>query len=734
MSVTVALRIPVSPITDREDDLASALAQDRGGDWVQAAEQLNQLADAWPDWDEPELRLADLLRRRGDPRAAAERYRAALGRNPRRAEALLALGAIHLSAGRVCEAEPLLRQCCALTSCDGPAWHAWGLALLLTGRPDEALVALERAHALDASNSLCGIHLADAFHALGRGAEAAAWLEAGARRDPGNTGRLVAWATALAHCGQRDEAIDVLEAATLLAPDNQVAAAVFADMLARTTRQVEAERALRRALTLDPLNNDATMALSVVLMRLHRFTEAAVLLRDLLDQAGACVPALCNLTTALVGLGRQDEAVACARRAVALAPEHPAPWRALCNALPYQAGVTSAGLLAATRTCAARLPRADPPRLDNTRVRHRRLRLGLLSGTLRKHPVGWLTVAGFEHLAADEFALVCLSPNKAADDFGDRFAAIADAWIDTGSLDDVHLAQRIRALEIDVLVDLGGYGDFGRMAALAHRAAPVQIKWVGMQNHSSGLDEMDWFITDRWETPPQLAADYVEKLIYMPDGYVCYAPPIDAPATDPSPAIRRGAITYGCYNNLAKITPQVISVWSRILRQVPNSRLVLKTHQFNETTVREDMWRAFARHGIAAERVDLRGSSPHRELLRQYCDVDIILDPFPYSGGLTTCEALWMGVPTLTMPGQTFASRHSASHMCNVGLSDWVVADEDSYVAQAVARAGDLPRLARLRDGLRAQVGASALCDAPRFGAALGTALRKTWWSWCDSV
>ena len=639
MSVTLSLRHAEPAITTREDDLAAALAHDVAGDTAGATEQLKRIASAWPDWDEPELRLADLLRRQGHAQAATDRYRTTLERNPDRAEALLALGAIFLTSGDVIQAEPLLRRCCASQSLDAHAWHAWGLALLLMGRSEEALETLQRAHGMDATNSLCGVHLADAFQAAGRATDAATMLEIAAQADPCNTGRLVAWATALAHCGRRDQAIDVLEAAVLLAPDNQVAAAVFADMLARTTRQSDAEQALRRALTLDPCNSDATMALSVVLMRLHRFSEAVALLRQLLDICDACIPALCNLTTALVGLGCQDEAVACAQRAVTLAPQHSAPLRALCNALPYQSGVTAAALLAATRACAACLPRSPLPAFEINRLKHRRLRVGLLSGTLRIHPVGWLTVSAFENLAGNEFELVCLSPNKPEDEFGRRFAAIADEWIDIGSLDDLQLAQRVRALGIDILIDLGGYGDFGRMAALAHRAAPVQIKWVGMQNHSSGLDEMDWFITDRWETPATSAASYAEQLIYMPDGYVCYTPPGNAPATQPSPALRRGAITFGCYNNLAKITPQVISVWSRILREVPDARLVLKTHQFNETSIREGMWRAFASHSVAAARVELRGSSAHRELLRQYCDVDIVLDPFPYSGGLTTCEA-----------------------------------------------------------------------------------------------
>ncbi len=278
---------------------------------------------------------------------------------------------------------------------------------------------------------------------------------------------------------------------------------------------------------------------------------------------------------------------------------------------------------------------------------------------------------------------------------------------------------------------MSGYGDRGLIAACAHRPAPVQIKWVGMQNHSTGLAEMDWIITDRWETPPDHAPFYSERLLLMPDGYVCYSPPPYAPDVVPLPALTNGHITFGCFNNTAKITPLVIATWSRVLRATPNARLVLKAHQFAEAATTDRFRAAFAAHGIAADRLDLRNGSPHRDLLAQYGAIDIVLDPFPYSGGLTTCEALWMGVPTVTVPGETFASRHSASHMSNAGLPDWVAPDLDAYVARAAAAASDIPALATLRATLRTQVRTSPLCNAPRFGHNLGVALRRAWQDWC---
>jgi protein O-GlcNAc transferase len=183
---------------------------------------------------------------------------------------------------------------------------------------------------------------------------------------------------------------------------------------------------------------------------------------------------------------------------------------------------------------------------------------------------------------------------------------------------------------------------------------------------------------------------------------------------------------------LAKITPRVIETWTKILRRVPNARLILKTHQLSDRATADGFLADFASLGIAGDRIELRGSSGHRAFMGEYGHVDIVLDPFPYSGGLTTCEALWMGVPTITLPGEIFASRHSASHMSNAGLADWVTGSVEDYVEMAVARASDLGALVELRAGLREKVRLSPLCDAPRFGRSLGMALRHAWRVWCS--
>jgi predicted O-linked N-acetylglucosamine transferase (SPINDLY family) len=245
---------------------------------------------------------------------------------------------------------------------------------------------------------------------------------------------------------------------------------------------------------------------------------------------------------------------------------------------------------------------------------------------------------------------------------------------------------------------------------------------------------MDWIICDQREIPPELEKFYTERPLHLPDGYVCYAPPPDAPDVAPLPALKNGHVTFGCFNNLSKITPVTVATWARVLHRLPTARLILKAPQLDEPENRQDIRERFAAHEIGDDRLQLRGASPHRSLLVEYGDIDIVLDPMPYNGGLTTCEALWMGVPTITLPGEIFASRHSLSHLTNVGLVDWVARDVDDYLMLAEHKAADLDSLSCMRAGLREQVKRSPLCDARRFGVNLGIALRSAWQDWCNKT
>ncbi len=709
-----------------------ALAEDRAGDSDRARCLMHALRDRLPDWDEPPLRLAESLRAAGLNADAEAAYQHVLAINPRREEALLALAGLLLARGAATEARELLLRCCGINPGHADVWHVLGLALTATGDIALAHTAFIEAQRLEPDvpdHALKGI---EAARAAGAAETELVRLEAAAAADPLNPVWLLARGVLLELTGDRAAAIDALEAATALAPGSSLAASLLGDVLARSNRHAEANAALQRAAELDPDNVQLLNARGVVLLRMQRHAEAHGLLLQAAKGHHDQVPVLCNLANASVCLGLHDAALAAVQRAIALDPDGVLPRRTLCNTLPYCDGATGAELLAAQRACADRLPRRSLPDIATSRDPDRPLTIGLLSGTLKTHPVGWLTVAGCETLDPAQFNLVCMVQGAVPTDvIARRYQAIARDWIETDMMDDVALATAAREAGIDVLIDLGGYGEAGRMPACRHRLAPVQVKWVGMQNHSTGMPEMDWLITDRWETPPSLEGLYSERMLRLADGYICYSPPPYAPDVAPLPALASGHVTFGCFNNLAKITAHVIATWAEVLHTVPGSRLVLKTHQFSDAPTCDRVRARFLAQGIDPARIELRGASRHRAFLGEYNDIDMVLDPFPYSGGLTTCEALWMGVPTVTLPGNFFASRHSLSHMSNVGLTDWVAHDVASYIALAAAKAADLDALTALRAGLRARVKASPLCDAPRFGRSLGSALRHAWRDWC---
>jgi predicted O-linked N-acetylglucosamine transferase (SPINDLY family) len=280
-----------------------------------------------------------------------------------------------------------------------------------------------------------------------------------------------------------------------------------------------------------------------------------------------------------------------------------------------------------------------------------------------------------------------------------------------------------------VLFDLAGHTGYNRLLAFARKPAPIQITWIGYEG-TTGLAAMDYILADRFEIPAGDEVHYRERVLRMPTGYVCYEPPADAPPVSPLPAAASGCVTFGSWNNPAKVGPPVIEAWAEILRRTPGARLLLKYRAWDEPLLSSRFAELFAARGVDPRRLEFLGWSSHAESLALYERIDLALDPFPFSGSATTCDALWMGVPVVTCPGQTFAGRHSLSHLSAVGLTETIAGDLDQYVALAVTLAHDLPRLAGLRAGLRERTAASPLCDGPRFARDLLALLRDVWRQW----
>lgn len=672
------------------------------------------------------------LRAAGKWQEAIATLEAAAEVNPGRAETLLSLGVLRLQHQEFPAALALIERALAVRPGYAQAWDALGHVQAFLGAHDAAFEAFTRASALEPRHLLYLLHRTEAALKCDRVEAIKAAFEAALAADPLAPGQLVGLGLLAIRDRRIEDATDYLEAALALDDSDPETPMLLAIAYSMALLPGKAVPMLRLALARDPGNSRVVNDLAVMLGRIYCYEEAAGLLSASIEKDGPNVLSLSNLATAKAALGEMQLAAQTAREAMKLAPQDKRAAYAFCNLLPYQDDISAPYLLAALQHAAAVSAPPAPLVLGVSPVPGRPLRIGLLSNLLRTHPAGWLTLAGLEALDREMFSLHCFGKYEASDALAQRFAGFS-TWHRTEAMDDLKAAQCIRDTKIDILIDLGGFGDAGRIEVCAYRPAPLQVKWVGMQYHSTGLPYIDYFITDDRETPPGYEAFYTEKLLRLPDGYVCYLPPAYAPEPGPLPAQRNGYVTFGCLNNLMKFTPSTLAAWAEILHGVPNSRLVLRCAQFSEPGARDRLARFFANLGISPQRLTFSGRASHREFLGTYNEIDIALDPFPYSGGLSTCESLYMGVPVLTRAGEIFAARHSLSHLCNVGMQEWIADSTDDYVSKAVSHAADLSKIAELRAGLRRRVVASPLCDAPRFGKNLGSALRKIWTEYCQA-
>ncbi|MEP7206403.1 MAG: hypothetical protein ABI920_05645 [Casimicrobiaceae bacterium] len=496
---------------------------------------------------------------------------------------------------------------------------------------------------------------------------------------------------------------------------------------------------LRRASALRAFDADAWFNLGMAHVLDYGLAAAEAAFERALAMDGAHASAAVALGNVHKLLGRHVAAADAYRRAVASPQTGPTLFSQLLVGLHTNPSVPPAELFAlhcewGRRYAAPLYPRAVE--FGNEPDPHRRLRVGLLSPKFSADITGHFLRSIVPPLA-DRVDLHLYHAGSARDWVTDELVRAKVAWRDIAHLDDAAAGARIRADGIDVLVDLAGHTPGNRLLLLARRPAPVQVTWLDYFD-TTGVATMDVVVTDPVTTPEVLLARgaqcFVEQVAYVPHSRLVYSPPPYAPPVAIAPAGANSHVTFGCFGRVDKILPDVVAVWARVLEAVPGSRLVLKNGGYDVEPVRTRIATAFAARGIAVERVTFRSASPHAEMLGEYERVDIALDTFPYTGGATTCDALWMGVPVVTLAGETMIARQGASLLSAAGLEQCVASDADSYVAVAAALARDLPALAALRAGMRARLTASPLCDAPAFAVAFLDVLAAAWRRWCASA
>ncbi len=612
---------------------------------------------------------------------------------------MFAAGVAHHRAAQLNQAETCYRQVLAAQPDHADALHLMGVIAQQVGQHDAALDLIRRAIALNGTNASYFCNFGAVLRDMGFLGEAVAACEHAIRMQPDFAAAYSNLGLALKGQGKLDEAITASREAIRISPSLAEAHYNLGNALREIGKVDEAADACHHAIRIDPLSAKA-----------H-----------------------CNLGAALCDRGSFEEAIAAYREALRLQPDLVEAFSGLLGCMNYPDGVSPAGLFEAHCGWDQRYARPLPQRdsWGKDRVLRRRLKVGYVSPDFRQHSVAYFLEPLLRNHDRIEFEVFCYADVSLPDAMTERLKQSADHWAVTVGRSNEALTEQIRRDGIDILVDLAGHTAKNRLPVFAYKPAPVQVTWLGYPN-TTGLKAIDYRLVDAVTDPEGTADAFArETLVRLPEGFLCYRGRDEAPLPGPAPWLATGAITFGSFNNPSKLSAATLDGWAQLLTRVPTARLLLKGKPFADAATRALCLDRFADRGVAAERLELVAWLPDQNHLALYDRVDIALDPFPYNGTTTTCEALWMGVPVVTLRGDRHAGRVGASLLTQIGLTDLIANSVETYVETAAALSGDPARLSDLRRSLRPRMAASPLCDAPAFARKIEAAYRTMWQHWC---
>ncbi|MDR5853375.1 tetratricopeptide repeat protein [Caballeronia sp. LZ062] len=543
-----------------------------------------------------------------------------------------------------------------------------------------------------------------------------------------------AMGSSLHSLGRTFEAIEPFARTVELEPTDVESRKVLADCLRLHNRFADAEAACREVLAQAPEHAEAYRILGMTLQSMGRHEEAEACCRKTVELTRSVV-AYSTLGVMLLDQGRLKEAQIELRRALEIKPDYGIAHENILFCMSHDEDVDANALFAQHvafgEQCEAPL-RAQWKPHANSRHPERKLKVGFVSGDLFHHAISTFIEPIFEHLAHDAgLEIHVYYSHSINDDVTARLRQNAARWNPVNGLTDVQLADKIRADGIDVLIDLSGHTSRNRLLMFARKPAPIQASWMGYPG-TTGLTAMDYYLADSFHVPEHHAqGQFVEKIAYLPAN-APFQPARYAPPVNGLPALHNGYLTFGSFNRINKIQPRAIALWAELLRALPDSRMLLGA--MPPDSGHETLTEWFAREGIARERLDFRTRSNMPVYLQQHHHVDLCLDTFPYSGGTTTLHAMWMGVPTITLPGRLMASRGSTAALSLAGLGDFVAKDNADFVAKGLAWANDLTGLAQLRASMRERCAESPMLQPAVIAAGLSASLREMWRRWCAGL
>lgn len=692
-----------------------------------------------------------------------ERMRGLLQSHPHSGFAWMLMGSCLHAQGK--DGLPALRQAAQLLPQDPGAHANLGNALADTGHLDEAEQSFRQAARLDPGNPFVHFNLGNTLFGLGRLAEAEASIREALRIHPdhpdmhnnlgnllGELGRLreaeqsfrralqldprhgpalYNLGNVLRELGQLDEATARCREALELDPQAAENHANLANALKELGQADAAEASYRRALQLDPDLAEAHSNLGNLLRDSGRLEEACASYQQALRLVPQDISSHNNLGVTLKDLGRLDQAEASYRRALEIRPDFAEAHSNLLFAYNYDPRQAPDFCLDEAKRYGQMASGKVGRRYAawSCPVQPARLRIGLVSGDLRAHPVGYFLEGLLARLDHGRVELVAYATDHRTDTLTERIRPAFSAWKSLVGLPDREAAALIHADGIHVLIDLAGHTAHNRLPVFAWKPAPVQASWLGYFA-TTGVAEMDYLLVDSEGVPEDQRACFTEALCYLPDTRLCFTPPATDLPVAPLPALHNGWLTFGCFQNLTKVGEGVLALWAKVMAALPEARLRWQCRQLGDPAVARQFRQNLERHGIAGHRVALSGAASREDYLAAHAGVDLILDTFPFPGGTTTCEALWMGVPTLTLAGRSLLERQGASLLAAAGLRDFITGDEAEFVARAQALARDVAALATLRSGLRHRLADSPLFEATRFARGFEKALWEMWRHW----
>ena len=682
--------------------------------------------------------LHDLARRalgRGEAALAQEYLNGALQQKPSDASLWCSLGAAHRHGGAFAQARQAYEQALLIKPGYIQVLSNLGEWCFAQGQSEEALVWFDKALAISPKTFEARLNKTAALFELARYTDALELAERLVADEPNRAEAYLNLGNVLVHTAKAKQGIKQYKKALELQPGYPEAHFNLSSLLGSTDDLGHAIDYLNRRIK---EGGDSIQNLSM-LASAHQaaghLIQAEELCHRILARQPESLSALITLGSCMSTGGDSAAALKLYERVVELDKNQ---WGVASNVLFEHNNLPSAGGEVVFREHRAWAERFETPLLgvndfpDRNRNPNRKLRIGYVSGDFINHPVGSLLRDLLLRHDKTNFSVHCFSMVIRPEEVLPELRAGADEWEDIFLLDDAELLELVRKAEIDILIDLSGHTALNRLLAFARKPAPVQVEWIGYF-HSTGMQSMDYFITDPSTSPKGCGQWFSEIPVFLPHTRFCYGPPVYAPDVTESPMVRQGWVTFGSFNRLAKVTDTVIAAWCRVLHAVPQSRMVVKAGALAEAQVAKRFLARFESQGISAERLELRENSSHGEMLAEYGDIDIGLDTFPFNGGATTLEALWMGVPVVTIAGDSVVSRQTVSALANLGLADELAfADVNAYVAGAIALAAKSVRLSELRGELRARMAASPLRGAEQFTSDLESLLRRMWVAWCE--